>query len=92
MLLFRDMALVLSDIDGPLTDGTMWWAGEAGGWVQRFDVRDTEALRRLKDSFPVVPLTRNATDHARRYIEDFGLDVRWLGIDDPMKALEEVCL
>lgn len=91
MLPFRDMALLLFDIDGTLTDGTMWWGGDQAGWIHRFDVRDAEAVGRLKERIFVVPLSRYASADTRRYMEELGLDTRWLGATDPLAALREIC-
>jgi 3-deoxy-D-manno-octulosonate 8-phosphate phosphatase (KDO 8-P phosphatase) len=88
---FADVALVAFDIDGTLTDATTWWAGEQVGWVQRYSVRDGEAILRMKARIPIVPISRNVTDSARRRIELLGLDARWLGVSDKLDALAQVC-
>lgn len=90
-LRFSDAALLAFDIDGTLTDATTWWAGETTGFVQRYSVRDGEALLRLKTRMTVVPLSRNKTTAARLRMEGLRLDTRWLGITDKLAALEEVC-
>lgn len=83
--------LLTFDIDGTLTDATTWWAGEAVGWVQRYSVRDGEALLRLaRSGVQVVPLSRNATDVARRRMEHLRCTTRWLGVSDKLGALDEI--
>ena len=83
--------LVTFDIDGTLTDATTWWAGEGAGWVQRYSVRDGEALLRLaRSGLPVVPLSRNATEAARRRIEHLRCATDWLGVRDKIAALEQI--
>jgi len=91
MLPFRDIALLAFDIDGTLTDGTTWWGGEQRGWLQRYSVRDGEAILRLKYRVPVLPLSRNKTLAARVRMEGLGLDTRWLGVNDKIPALLALC-
>src|SRR5688572_29329026 len=61
VLRFADAELLSFDIDGTLTDATTWWAGPESGWVQRYSVRDGEALLRIRQRRIVVPLSRNRT-------------------------------
>ncbi len=82
---------VAFDIDGTLTDATTWWGGETVGWVQRYSVRDGEAMLRLSEHVAVVPLSRNKTRVARERMLLLGLDVRWLGVADKGVALQEIC-
>ena len=85
------VALVAFDIDGTLTDATTWWGGEDTGWVQRYSVRDGEAILRLKKRVPVVPMSRNQTASARERIAMLGLDGRWLGVRGKAEALRQIC-
>jgi 3-deoxy-D-manno-octulosonate 8-phosphate phosphatase (KDO 8-P phosphatase) len=83
--------LLTFDIDGTLTDATTWWAGEPAGWVQRFSVRDGEALLRLaRAGLTVVPLSRNKTTSARRRVEHLGCATDWLGVSDKIEAIEQI--
>lgn len=83
--------LLTFDIDGTLTDATTWWAGEGAGWVQRYSVRDGEALLRMaRAGLPVVPLSRNKTEAARRRVEHLRCDPRWLGVTDKIAALDQI--
>lgn len=85
------LRIVAMDVDGTLTDGTTWFAGPELGWVQRYNVRDGEAILRMKCAgVQVVPLSRNKTMAARRRMEALGLELRWLGIDDKMTGLDEI--
>lgn len=79
------------DIDGTLTDGTTWFAGDELGWVQRYSVRDGEAILRLKArGLIVVPLSRNKTRAAALRMQHLGCDLRWVGISAKLEALEEI--
>jgi 3-deoxy-D-manno-octulosonate 8-phosphate phosphatase (KDO 8-P phosphatase) len=88
---FADIALLAFDIDGTLTDATTWWGGETVGWIQRYSVRDGEAILRLRDRIPVVPISCNASASARERMAMLGLDGRWLGVSDKLEALTQVC-
>ncbi len=81
------------DLDGTLTDGTTFYASDSAGWVQRYHVRDGEAiLRMVKIGVVCLPLSRNKTDHARRRIRHLGLSNQWLGVNDKLRALDEICV
>ena len=83
--------LVAFDIDGTLTDGTTWYAGEQLGWVQRYSVRDGEACLRLgRRGLQVAVLSRNKTQSARRRMELLGIVTTWLGVPDKLAAFEEM--
>lgn len=79
------------DIDGTLTDATTCWLGEDVGWVQRYSVRDGEAMLRMKqDGWQLIPLSKNATLAARKRIEHLALTTRWLGVTDKVRAIQEI--
>jgi 3-deoxy-D-manno-octulosonate 8-phosphate phosphatase (KDO 8-P phosphatase) len=83
--------LLTFDIDGTLTDATTWWAGDDAGWIQRYSVRDGEALLRLIGAgLAVIPLSRNKTLAARRRMEHLRCAVEWLGVGDKIAALEQI--
>jgi 3-deoxy-D-manno-octulosonate 8-phosphate phosphatase (KDO 8-P phosphatase) len=88
---FSEVALLVIDIDGTLTDAKVAWAGPAAGWTQLFSVRDGESIRRLcQRGIPVVPLSRNPTLCARTRMEGLGLPCDWLGVADKMIAFQEL--
>ncbi len=91
MLNLAHAALLAFDIDGTLTDGTTWWGGPDRGWLQRYSVRDGEALLRIKSRIPTVPLSRNKTQAARVRMEGLRLDTRWVGTSDKLESLHEIC-
>lgn len=83
--------LLAFDVDGTLTDATTWWGGEGRGWLQRYSVRDGEALLRMKAAgLHVLPLSRNRTASAAERIAGLGLDARWLGVPDKPAALRRI--
>ena len=91
MVDYSRVALLAFDIDGTLTDATTWWTGSATGWVQRYSVRDGEAIVRMRQRLPVLPLSRNMTASASERITLLKLDARWLGVINKLDALPEIC-
>lgn len=83
--------LLAFDIDGTLTDATTWWGGEARGWLQRYSVRDGEALLRLRADRHVLPLSRNKTASAAERMSGLGFDGRWLGVSDKVGSVRQIC-
>ncbi len=88
---WSEIALLAFDIDGTLTDGTTWWAGVDVGWVQRYSVRDGEAILRLKQRLHVVPVSKNQTAAAAERVALLGLDGRWLGSVDKVESVRQIC-
>jgi 3-deoxy-D-manno-octulosonate 8-phosphate phosphatase (KDO 8-P phosphatase) len=88
---FSEIALLLIDVDGTLTDAKTAWAGPATGFVQVFSVRDGESIKRLcQRGIPVVPLSRNATLSTRTRMEGLGVPCEWLGVADKAIAFQEL--
>ncbi|MCA9705166.1 MAG: HAD hydrolase family protein [Myxococcales bacterium] len=86
----RAIRLLAFDIDGTLTDATTWWGGPRRGWLQRYSVRDGEALLRLSAERHVVPLSRNKTASAAERMAALGLDGRWLGVSDKVGSIRQI--
>ena len=88
---FAEIALVLIDVDGTLTDAKTSWGGPATGWTQVFSIRDGESIKRLcLRGIPVVPLSRNATLSTRTRMEGLGVPLDWLGVADKQIAFQEL--
>jgi 3-deoxy-D-manno-octulosonate 8-phosphate phosphatase (KDO 8-P phosphatase) len=88
---FRDISLLVVDIDGTLTDATIDWGGPSVGWTQRFSVRDGEAIRRLiGKGLSVVPLSRNPSLCAKTRMEGLGLCTDWVGVSDKPAAFAQL--
>lgn len=86
---FRQVELLVVNVDGTLTDGKVAWAGPDLGFTQAFSVRDGEAMRRLAAAgIPVVWLSRGPTDCAKARAKALGLPTTWLGVRDKVTAFE----
>ena len=83
--------LIAFEVDGTLTDASTWWGGDERGWLQRYSVRDGEALLRLEQSRYVLPLSPNRTASAAERMRVLELDGRWLGVRDKVGALRQIC-
>ena len=80
--------LLLLDIDGTLTDATTDWAGPELGWIQRYSVRDGEAILRLRArGLAIAGLSRNRTRCAKERMDTLRVDTRWVGITDKRQGL-----
>ena len=87
----RAIQVLSLDIDGTLTDGKLYWAGDDFGWTQRYAVRDGEALLRLgRRGVQVVPISRNKTRCARARMQGLKLPLDWVGVDDKQLALDQL--
>ena len=85
---WKNVALLVVDIDGTLTDAKVHWGGVVG-WTQTFSVRDGEAILRLVAvGVPVVPLSRNRTECARARMQGLGLPTTWVGVEDKVDAFD----
>jgi 3-deoxy-D-manno-octulosonate 8-phosphate phosphatase (KDO 8-P phosphatase) len=88
---FSQIALLLIDVDGTLTDAKTAWGGPATGWTQVFSIRDGESIKRLcQRGIPVVPLSRNGTLSTRTRMEGLGVPCEWLGVADKAAAFEDL--
>lgn len=91
-MMWQTIELLALDIDGTLTDGFLYWGGPEIGWTQRFLVRDGEAIVHLcKQGMPVVPISRNKTLCAKTRMQGLKLVVDWVGVEDKLAALNQVC-
>ena len=90
--MWHSVELLSLDIDGTLTDGFLYWAGHDTGWTQRYAVRDGEAMVRLAHrGMPIVPVSRNKTQCAKARMQGLKLPCEWVGVDDKVAALKQVC-
>jgi 3-deoxy-D-manno-octulosonate 8-phosphate phosphatase (KDO 8-P phosphatase) len=88
---FRQVELLVVDVEGTLTNAKIAWAGPEIGWTEVFSVRDGEAIRRLTAAgIPVVPLSRNPTECAKARMRGLNLPTTWLGVRDKVAAFESL--
>lgn len=80
------------DVDGILTDGTIWWHGDEVGWNRSSNIRDGYGLVLLKRlGFKVGVITGgNSLSVVKRFKENLGLDFVYKGNEDKRYAFEDL--
>lgn len=80
------------DVDGVLTDGKIWWAGDEVGWNRYSHSRDGYGLKVLKSfGLKVGVITGgNSIGVTKRYKENLGLDFVFKGKEDKRDAFKEL--
>ncbi len=82
---------VLTDCDGVLTDGGMYYS-ETGDELKRFSARDGMGFERLRKAGIVVGvITSESVDLVRRRAEKLELDIVLLGVRDKLAAVQAIC-
>lgn len=83
-----DVALVMTDVDGVLTDGGLYY--DANGEVlKRFHVRDGLGVKLLRSAgIRVAAISGRASEATQRRLEELGLDAIVLGVEDKRAAVD----
>ena len=85
-----DVRLVITDVDGVLTDGGLLYGAE-GECLKRFHVRDGLGMRLLEESgVRVAVLSGRDSPALRRRIADLGLQLCMLGVKDKAEACRQL--
>lgn len=87
----RQLKLVVSDCDGVLTDGGLYYL-EDGQEMKRFHVLDGMGFLMLKEhGIKTGLITGESNDLVKRRAERLKLDYVILGTKDKLGALQEIC-
>jgi 3-deoxy-D-manno-octulosonate 8-phosphate phosphatase (KDO 8-P phosphatase) len=88
--LARRIALLVLDVDGTLTDGSLWY-GARGEQLKRFHVRDGHGIRLLAGAGvqTAVISGRRSAATARR-CRELGIRLVQQGVSDKSKALDKL--
>lgn len=80
------------DVDGVLTDGKVWWAGEEVGWNRATDTRDGYGLVLLKRlGYKVGVITGgNSLSIKKRFEDNLKLDFVFAGNEDKREAYKKL--
>lgn len=86
----RQIKLMCFDIDGVLTDGSLWYS-ESGEAVKRFNALDGHGLRLMRESGIAIALVtgREGPIVAHR-AADLGISLVMQGIRDKLRAVSEL--
>lgn len=88
--LLSNTDLVITDIDGVLTDGGIYY-DEHGECMKRFHVRDGLGIKLLQQaSIQVAVLSGKDSKPLRKRIADLGIDIFMLGIKNKEVACKEI--
>lgn len=88
--LLSNIELVITDIDGVLTDGGIYY-DEHGECIKRFHVRDGLGIKLLQQAgVQVAVLSGKDSKPLRKRISDLGIDIFMLGIKNKEVACQEI--
>ncbi len=88
--LFKDIQLLVLDVDGVMTDGRAWQDG-AGEWRRSFSVRDSIGIRALmKAGVQVVVVTENSSAEVRAHIQSLGVAEFFENCTDKSKLIQDL--
>ncbi|MBE0405681.1 3-deoxy-manno-octulosonate cytidylyltransferase [Psychrobacter sp. AOP22-C1-22] len=88
--LLSNINLVITDIDGVLTDGGIYY-DEHGECIKRFHVRDGLGIKLLQQAgIQVAVLSGKDSKSLRKRISDLGIDIFMLGIKNKEMACQEI--
>lgn len=87
----KGIKCVLTDSDGVLTDGGMYYS-ENGDELKKFNTKDGMGFKMLNEAGIITGIiTGEDIDLVRRRAKKMKVDEVYLGIQDKMKILNEIC-
>lgn len=85
--------VALFDVDGVLTDGQVFWAGQEVGWSRFFHAQDGHGLKMLKKAgIKTGFISGGASLGVKMRAEMLGTDFVYLGSEDKLQAFEAIKL
>lgn len=85
-----DVRLVITDVDGVLTDGGIYYDG-TGECLKRFHVRDGMGMRLLEENgVRVAVLSGRDSTTLRKRVADLGISLCQFGVKNKLAACEEL--
>ena len=86
----RNIRVAAFDVDGVLTDGTLYYA-DSGEELKAFDVRDGHGLKMLKDSGVTLAIITSRSSRAlEARASNLGIDLLFQGAADKLTAFQEL--
>ncbi len=87
----RKIKIVLTDVDGVLTDGGMYYSKE-GDVMKRFHARDGMGVSLLrKNNIPTIIVTKEKNEIIKKWAEKMKVKKLYDGIQEKEKILEKIC-
>ena len=82
--------LVLLDVDGVLTDGTLW-IGERGEAVKSFHVRDGYGVKALqRNGIEVGVISGRSCPALKMRLQELGITLAYLGVTDKLSIYKNI--
>ena len=86
---FRKITTIVLDVDGVLTDGTLWLM-EDGQMVRRMNIKDGYALQlAVKKGYRVVIISGGQSEAVRERLQKLGIQEVYLKVENKAALLEE---
>ena len=87
----KKIKVVAFDLDGILTDGHLWWAGEEVGWNRTFYIYDGYGMKLLmKSGLKVGVITGGDSVSVKKRVDLLKLDFLYQGSEDKRKAFLDI--
>lgn len=87
----KKIKLVLTDVDGVLTDGGMYYSNE-GDVMKKFHVRDGMGVTLLRrNQIPTIIITKEETDMVKRWAERMKIEKLYDGVKNKESLLKKIC-
>ena len=86
----RKIKLIISDVDGVLTDGGMYY-GKTGEIMKKFNTRDGMGVSLISDKVKINLMTRENSEIVLRRAKKMKVDHVYMGIKDKELLLPEIC-
>ena len=88
---YQDIALFISDVDGTLTDGGMYYSSE-GEIMKKFHTRDAVGLRLLQEqNIYVALISGEDSDIVRARAKKLNIELLYCGITNKLEILNQLC-
>jgi 3-deoxy-D-manno-octulosonate 8-phosphate phosphatase (KDO 8-P phosphatase) len=88
---FQKIKLVLTDVDGVLTDGGMYYTKD-GDIMKRFFVRDGMGVNLLKrQGIPTIIVTKEKNPVTKKWSDNMNIEKLYQGIVKKVDIIEKVC-
>ena len=86
----RDIKLIISDVDGVLTDGGMYY-NENGEIMKKFNTRDGMGVELCRGKIKVVLITKEKSKIVLQRAKKMKIDKTYIGIEKKENLLPEIC-
>jgi 3-deoxy-D-manno-octulosonate 8-phosphate phosphatase (KDO 8-P phosphatase) len=87
----QKIRVLLTDCDGVLTNGQIWWQGEEVGWNRAFNVIDGYGIKMLMQSGIKIGIISGGDSLGlKKRCENLGVDFQFLGSEEKIPAWNQI--